>query len=242
MENTSKRLIMLLSLDMIFLVLMNIFSSLSGYLYEAMRIIAYLLPILLFVIFGEKSFGDTKITPDCFKLSKQYLPLLLFIFPTLLIIALVSALTSALLSLFLPTYATTLSGNLFLLILRNAIITAFLEELLFRLIPLKLIGDMGTLKYVSISAILFMLIHTPISMPYALVAGALFAYLSKRTGSILPSLIIHTLNNIFGVLLIYEGLGDRLSGIYIYALLALSVISLIIYFVLANLGKNVHKA
>ncbi len=240
MERQNKRLLFFISDILFFTVLMGITSLTQGYVNSALRFAAYLLPIILFVIYIKKFDKEIKIGADIVKIKKEHISLLLLIPPVLLLIAITSLLTNTVASLFFAP-GETLKGNIFELIFMHAFVVGISEEIIFRLIPLKLIGDMGKLKYTVISALFFMLIHTPLSMPYAFVGGVIFALIAFKTGSILPSVFIHIVNNTFGVLLMYNGIGEWLSDIYVYVLIALSIICLIIFVLLGKTQKNANK-
>ena len=81
------------------------------------------------------------------------------------------------------------------------VIGPFAEELLFRgaVLPSLLKWDRISGKpwlAIVISAALFSLAHmNPAQMPFAFLLGLLFGWLYYRTGSLLPGLVIHVINN-----------------------------------------------
>ncbi|MGN1376197.1 MAG: lysostaphin resistance A-like protein, partial [Prevotella sp.] len=70
------------------------------------------------------------------------------------------------------------------IVFRGAILRALLERYSNRWIP------------ILISALLFALVHmNPAQMPHAFIVGILLGWLYCRTGSIIPGIIIHFVNN-----------------------------------------------
>jgi membrane protease YdiL (CAAX protease family) len=101
------------------------------------------------------------------------------------------------------TNNTSFDEPFILALLLHALIPAVFEELLFRYVPLKLLKDTPRCA-VAVSAILFAFAHVnAFQIPYALFAGALFAMLCYSTGSVIPSIAVHTLNNVFSLVIIY---------------------------------------
>jgi simple sugar transport system permease protein len=105
----------------------------------------------------------------------------------LLVIA-VSALTTLVLAFFGKTNEVDVSGHLVYELFRHALIPAVLEELLFRYIPIKLLSPYSRRGAILVSALLFSLVHLNLfQIPYALLAGVVFGFLTVASGSILPS-------------------------------------------------------
>ena len=77
------------------------------------------------------------------------------------------------------------------------------EELLFRGALLTLLRPYGAGFAVACQAILFSVFHRTVAqMPYTVVGGLLFGYLAVRYGGILPSLLLHALNNGFSLVIV----------------------------------------
>ncbi len=77
-----------------------------------------------------------------------------------------------------------------------AILPAIFEELLFRKVMLDGAKKYGTVFGIIFTAVMFGLIH--MNVPQAINAfliGLIFAYLTIKTGSIIPAMILHLLNN-----------------------------------------------
>lgn len=71
------------------------------------------------------------------------------------------------------------------------------EEIVFRGGVLRaLLGRMRPWGAVAVSALLFSLVHgNPAQMPYAFVAGLLLGWMYWRTGSVVPGVVYHWVNN-----------------------------------------------
>ncbi len=126
--------------------------------------------------------------------------------PTIAITSLISYLTSLTMEALGFVNNVNISGHFALAILVHALVPAILEELLFRYIPLKLIGGIGgdTRRAVMLSSLMFALGHANLfQIPYALAAGLAFAVCDLLCGSILPSVAIHFLNNLISLVMIY---------------------------------------
>lgn len=93
--------------------------------------------------------------------------------------------------------------NYILCIFVVCLLPAVFEEALFRGVILEGIKAKG-IEAALISAALFSIYHmSPAKTVYQLIAGFLFALIAIKTGSILPSAIIHFLNNFLVVTLNY---------------------------------------
>lgn len=76
------------------------------------------------------------------------------------------------------------------------------EEMLFRGALLRLLKPYGAGFAVACQAILFAVFHGTVSqLPYTVLGGLLMGYLAVKYGGILPSMILHALNNGFSLLL-----------------------------------------
>ena len=159
-------------------------------------------------------------------LSAESLGLLLpLAIPVILCVMLVSILTTLLLSLFRVGTSAIEITSLPVMILRHALVPALLEEMLFRYVPLKLILPYSRRACIVISSLYFALIHCNLlSIPYALVAGVLFISLDIAFDSVLPSLILHFLNNTLSVIMMKYCNGATSYAIY-FGVLALLLLA-----------------
>ena len=225
-----KTVMRVVALDLIFLLLLIVSGAFSGFVSEMIYITAFLLPFLLFLWLKR---GEAQLQLSL-GMHPDDIPLLLaLIAPTIAITVGLSALTSLLASLVGIGGTEPLSGSVFELIILHALLPAVLEEALFRYIPLTLIAPHSRRSAVLISAILFAAAHCDLAtMPYAFVAGILFAIIDLACGSILPSVILHLLNNIASVLWLWDVSAPvfRLPFVITVAALALVSIALVVIF------------
>ncbi len=88
-----------------------------------------------------------------------------------------------------------------LYIISVAIIPALTEEFAFRGIILHKLRKYGDAYAVFISALLFGLLHGNIvQIPFAFTVGIAVGFITIKTGSILPAIIVHFLNNLTSVI------------------------------------------
>ena len=150
--------------------------------------------------------------------------------PTMLLIVGISFLSGYLLSILGKTNATDVSGPLAAELLRHALLPALLEEMLFRYIPVRLLGRRSPRAAITVSAVLFALIHLSLfQIPYALAAGVVLAYMTLLTGSVLPAILLHLVNNVVSVLWMRD---PETAAPIILAVLALTTVLSVAYIVL----------
>ncbi len=172
-----------------------LFSVLSPYA-QVFRTLAYLLPITLFLLESKKK----HIKIECLRLPtwgdfRATLPLLpLF----LLSVSLMAALSA----LFFPEAGGAVAtGPLWKDLLHHALIPALLEEGLLRFAVFSLLFRQFGESTVYLSAILFALLHTPASMPYALIGGIFLGTVLLLSHSLWMPILFHFLNNALSLLL-----------------------------------------
>lgn len=79
----------------------------------------------------------------------------------------------------------------------TAVTPAFAEEFLFRGVILGKLRPYGDGFALIISSVLFALMHCNIGqIPFAFIGGAIFGFVTVKTNSMLPAMIIHGLNNL----------------------------------------------
>ena len=139
----------------------------------------------------------------------------------------------------LNDYGNSQVGNLFsqafgLAIICNIFAAPILEEIIFRgLICDRLRRGIPTWLAVAISAALFSLAHgQPVQMVYTFTMGLILGYIFVRTGSILPTIIIHMANNAASTILVYSGLGINITVFRILAIV--SIVALVTIFALVK--------
>ena len=112
---------------------------------------------------------------------------------------------------------------------------------------------MGTLRKfgdtfaIITSAIVFGAMHGNIAqIPFAFILGLVFAYVDCKTNSIIPSIIIHFINNFYAVMLDIlqstEMFSDRIFMMIYFILIAVfCIIGLISFFYLIKKDKNFFR-
>ena len=111
------------------------------------------------------------------------------------------------------TYLPSLKGGLVVpALLVIAVLPAVFEEFLFRGIILNnLRQSVGDIRTVFIVGFCFSLFHgSPEQTVYQFISGCAFAFLAVRSGSILPSILMHFLNN--AIIIILNSCGATDSG------------------------------
>ena len=151
--------------------------------------------------------------------------------PTLSVIFLVSFLTSLLLGALGLSGRTVEDAPLFEMILIHALMPALLEEALFRYLPMKLIAPYSKRWCVLLSSSYFALIHMNLfQLPYAFLAGLIFIVIDIAADSVLPSLILHFVNNVISVLWIKYSADGVFVLWYLVIMISLSLVGLAFIF------------
>lgn len=137
--------------------------------------------------------------------------------------------------------------EIILCIVSTAIVPAFAEEFAFRGIFMGTLRKFGDTFAIIISAIVFGAMHRNISqIPFAFLLGLVLAYVDCKTNSIIPSIIIHFLNNCYAVTLnILQSMkifNDRVFMIIYFVLIAaFSILGLLSFFYLIKKDKNYFR-
>lgn len=111
-----------------------------------------------------------------------------------------------------------------------AILPAIFEELLFRKVMLNGAKKYGTVFSIIFTAVMFGLIH--MNIPQAINAvfiGIVFAYVAIKTGSIIPSMILHFVNNGTQALLMINENNVVMTNIISYVYVALAILGAVIF-------------
>ena len=207
--------------SLIFLCLLSLSARSLGIIKEAAYLFAFVFPIALSLLLSkENSYKNSFL-----KLKRKDISLLL---PTVLPIIFVIVFTAYLTALIIFSLSgaeNTIqkSGSLFKDLISLAILPAILEEALFRYIPLKLFLPYSKKYALIISTLFFALAHLSLfSIFYAAVAGFAFMAVDIATESIIPSVILHLLNNSISLIWSYNQ-NQNLESV-LTALLALFMI------------------
>lgn len=219
------------------LLILMISASFSGIMNIIVYILSFVLP-LFFGIWASKKSGilEEQEGENLFSIKRRDIGISLsLVFPSVLLVLSVSLSTAFLFeALFGISQGEidVLSGGSVLAVISYAILPAILEELLFRYLPIRLMGKRSPRFALILSAIFFALIHHSFfSIPYAFVAGIIFMAVDLSVGSVIPSMIIHFINNLIA-LLSMGAFGAELSiGKLFLFVGALSLLSLAYLFV-----------
>lgn len=208
--------------NLLFLVLRSLPSFNSKPLYYILYIASFVLPSALALYLGRE--GRTK--EKYLSIDRGGVELLaLSLFPTLALVTLFAFLTSLLLGAFGFNDAFVIEGGYLEAMAVYALLPAVLEELLFRYVPLRLISHRSGRATLLFSSLFFSLAHCNLfQIPYAFLAGLIFIAVDMAAGSVLPSLIIHFLNNAADITLKFYGTDKIRIGYYI-AVGVLAVVS-----------------
>lgn len=134
-----------------------------------------------------------------------------------------------------------------LYIVSTAVVPAFAEEFAFRGIIMGSLRKYGDAFAIIVSAVMFGAMHGNIvQIPFAFILGLIFAYVDCKTNSILPSIIIHFLNNFYAVIfdiLSSEGIVSE-SVLYIInyvTIAAFCLLGLISFIIINHKNKSFWK-
>jgi membrane protease YdiL (CAAX protease family) len=223
-----ERVKLIVALDLLFLLLLVIAGSVSSYvLSECFHYSAFIVPILLgFVyIFKDKSENKCKLwlLP-----KKETIPFALLVFlPTIAVVITASIGEALLKNAILKTASSTPDEAFATAVLLHALIPAVLEELLFRYLPVRILGANG--GTVLISAVLFSFAHTDLfAIPHTLIAGIVLAALVIICKSPLPAIALHFTNNALSLVTTYysDAAPFIILAIIIGALISVALITL----------------
>ena len=223
------RKITLLSVTyLMFVALLLTSGSIGGALSEVVYYLAFLLP-LAFALFISRGDG---IPPESYlKIDKNGITVTLFSdFPTVFIVLSISIATSFVMERILGAENTVDVGSSFgLAILLHALLPAILEELLFRYLPMRLLSRYSRIGCIFVSAFFFSLVHHNLfSIPYAFVAGVIFMAIDLVCDSVIPSLIIHFINNVISLIFIFNSDNRLFKPICISVIALLAILSLVV--------------
>ena len=204
---------------------------LQGFLPEELNVVvqcfAYIIPFALGLYFMRE---DDPYKTNYLLLRGDRIRLMIpLIFPTVLLVMGLSALNAVVIK-FLSGAENNMNigDQLIPALISNALIPAIFEELLFRYLPMRMLKNHSGLIVILVSSASFALIHHSFFyIPYAFVAGVIFMAVDLMCESIVPSFLLHLVNNVISVgMLIYKD--NRLFVIMVCAVVSvLALISLI---------------
>ncbi|MBQ7821872.1 MAG: CPBP family intramembrane metalloprotease [Clostridia bacterium] len=154
--------------------------------YIAVYLLSYLLPILLVGFSTRKADADKRVS--MFKIGRESTSVCAEIF---IILTVISTALGYLFPADIVQYE--LSPANFAI---AGITAPILEEIFWRGTVFKKLSLYGTSQAMIISSLLFGMFHNGTAgLIYAFIAGMLYSYLYVRTGSVLPCVLLHIINN-----------------------------------------------
>ena len=231
------------AIDLIFLLLLVLSSMTYGILSEVLYYVALIVPIAIGAYYIKRERPYTENPHSVYigldKSSLAYfLPLAA---PAIALIIAVAYITASVMGAFGITGGETIDLALPEALLIFALVPAVLEEALFRYIPLKLLLPYSKKWAVILSALFFSVVHTDLfKLPYAFVAGIIFALADINCKSVIPSVIIHFVNNAASVIIIKSS-SDTVSLAIYLTIGVLALISAIIVAIRHNVYRDFAK-
>ena len=199
-----------------FLILLFLSGMFSGVLSEVIYYLSFILPVAvcLYLTRGDGVGWKKHLTIDKEGVMLSW-PL---VFPTISLIMLISYITSFIIfTLTGKTSSVDIGDSYLIALITHALIPAIFEEALFRYLPMRLIGPHSPRCAIIVSALFFALVHGDLfSIPYAFIAGLVFMAIDLATDSIIPSVIIHFINNALSVSLMFIPIPGIIFVVYIW--------------------------
>lgn len=188
----------------LFLIILFLSGSFSGILSRLIYILSGLIPFVLCLFLTRGELDGAKWRLLTVKKDNLKLALPLFA-PTVVSIILLSFVTSWLIFKLTGKENHVNIGNSYVLaIINHALLPAIIEEALFRYLPIRLLSSHSRRAAVFVSAFFFALVHRNLfTIPYAFLAGVIFMAIDLATDSVIPSLLLHFINNSISVGLIF---------------------------------------
>ena len=119
-------------------------------------------------------------------------------------------------------------------VFESLILCPIVEELVFRKLFADKLLNYGEWLYIIVSSFCFAIVHgVSIGLPqiaYTLILGLIWSYAVVITGNIIIPIILHSLSNLFGdiILQALRGISMELLGVYVALMILLGVIGLIL--------------
>ena len=223
----------------VFILLLRLASLFGGALYYVVYALAFLLPASVALYVNRR-----ELSPNRFiRLGKRAAILSIPLVPiTIFLVVITSVFTTLILNYFGISEVVTLQGSLPVAIVIYALLPTFFEEIIFRYLPLRLMSHISARYTVMLSALLFAVAHlNPFHIAYAFVAGAMFMMLDIMADSVIPSMVIHFINNALSVVSFFLQDTPLFVAVYLPTLLVLSVIAGIFMFFMRGEYSRVFK-
>ncbi len=222
--------------DLVFMLFLAVSSFFDGAISSIIYALGFALPLVGALVINKNTLSKTRYI----KLARAELPLFIPIIPiAIAAVILLSYLTSLLLGAFGINDDLVLEGNFISALLRYALFASLFEELLFRYLPIRLLSEHSPRCAVFISAALFALVHLDIfQIPYAFAAGLIFAAVDMICESVIPSIVIHILNNTLAVCVYFYGTSEAFSIAYPIVVFTLAIAAAVTAFIMREKYKE----
>ena len=237
------------ALSLVFILLLSISGSVGGVFSTVIYVAAFAIPAIIGLVISqrlhvvrEEERGISLPNKWYCSLDRESIRLFApLVMPSIALIMILSFLTSLLLNLLGAQNQEVELFSLPYMLVMDALVPAVMEELLFRYLPLRLILPYSRRGCILISSLYFALIHCNLfSLPYALLAGVIFISLDIAFDSVLPSLILHFLNNALSVVMLKYCNTPTANAVYFGFCAVVLVISLA--FVFKNKSRYIALA
>lgn len=225
-------------IDLLFMLILGISGSMeNGALSNTVYYLAFIIPVLIGISYiadtyegsGISRAGTARAMLKDFGISTRAALLSLPVIAAGIgAVMLISLATSSVMELLGKENAASFTEPFILALLLHALIPAFLEELLFRFLPVNLLKNEPKTAIIA-SSIFFAFAHANLfQIPHAFVAGLILSSLYIATDSILPCILMHFLNNTLSLTSIY-GYDGAALWITFAAIVGISLIFIIIF-------------
>lgn len=125
------------------------------------------------------------------------------------------------------------------MVITNCLLPAFFEEFIFRGLILGNLKKYGEFPALIISSVAFAFMHgTLLQVPFALMSGLVLGFVYLKSGSILPSVIVHFFNNFLSVISVI--LSTHLGKTFANSFYSLAFVAIALFWVF-SLNKLKQK-
>lgn len=218
--------------------LLDFVNQNTGYLVIAYTLLALLILWIFFLIRRKKLHGEC----GMLRFKTGYLPaiLVLAVGLTFFCNTALNLLPEAWLDSYGEASGSLSQGPFFVMLIATGICAPLLEEITFRgLILSRLTRALPLWVSVCISSLLFGISHGhPLWIVYTFLLGVAFSVVALRTGSILPTMLMHAIFNIFGTCIGYVEFEFNII-IFFTMLIAGIILTILGFYMLLNKKQNV---